>query len=608
MNPSRSALRISLAYLIITFAWVALSDELLQLLVGDPQAALPWLLAKKYLFLAANAGLLFVLLRRNFRLQARVGGALDESRQRLQRALDAVDDGIWEWDLGTDEVFFSPGYANLIGIAPQQMGSNYQLWESRLHPDDRAATLAIHQDHLEGRSERLDCVYRLRHEDGSYRWIHSRGRAQRAEDGTALRLTGLSRDITAQRNDQDHLRQAAAVFEATQEGLLVSDAHGVILHTNPSFERITGYSASDVIGKNPSLLKSGRQDAAFYQHMWHALMRDGVWCGEIWNRRKSGEVYPQWQHICAVHDERGQLTHYVAVFSDLSHIKRSQNELDFLAHHDPLTGLPNRLLLRERIEQALARAEREGSAGALLVLDLDHFKHINDSLGHSTGDILVKAVGERLRDCLDEQCTLARLGGDEFAIVLEACLPHQASSLAQRVLDAMHAPFEVLGQPIYVSASLGVSLFPEDAHDVDHLMQHADAALFQAKASGRGVYAFYTPELTARARSHVQVETALRQALEHGELRVVYQPVHDLASGSLVGVESLVRWQHPERGLVPPSEFIPVAEECGLINAIDTWVLEQACRQMRHWLDAGIALDFVAVNLSSSRFGHDGLE
>ncbi|SDI35603.1 putative bifunctional diguanylate cyclase/phosphodiesterase [Pseudomonas panipatensis] len=607
MNPRLSALRICLAYLVAACLWTVLSDQLLQLIL-DESALMPWLTGKKYLFIAVTSLLLFLLLKRQFGHQQRTYAALEESEQRLNRALDAVEDGIWEWDLSNDQVFYSPGYAHLIGVPYCQMGTQIGQWYERLHPDDRESTLATYQDHLQGRSAQFECTYRLRHSDGGYRWIHTRGRVSRDGHGEPTRMTGTSRDVTRQRQTDDHLRQAAAVFEATQEGLLVADVHGKILHINPSFQRITGYSADEVLGRNPSVLKSGLQDDGFYQRMWQALKSDGVWCGEIWNRRKSGEVYPQWQHICAVHDEKGKLTHYVAVFSDLSSIKRSQRELDFLAHHDPLTGLPNRLLLLERIEQALARGERDKSGGALLLLDLDHFKHINDSLGHSTGDLLVKAVAERLRGLLDEHSSLARLGGDEFAVILENRLPQHVSSLAQRLLDAMDAPFEVAGQPIYISASLGVSLYPDDARDVDHLLQHADAALFQAKASGRSLYAFYTPELTARARAHVQVEAALRQALENDELRVYYQPVHDLASGRVVGVESLVRWQHPERGLVPPGEFIPVAEACGLIAAIDTWVLDQACRQMRAWLDQGVLLEFVAVNLSSRVFCREGLE
>ncbi|WP_073668281.1 putative bifunctional diguanylate cyclase/phosphodiesterase [Pseudomonas aeruginosa] len=608
MSPRLSALRLSLAYLAIAIAWAFLSDHLLQNQVQDHDQLVFWMTAKRLFFFAATGLLLYLYLVRQFRRKAQAYDELHGSEQRLNRALEAVRDGLWDWDLVTDRMFVSPGYAALIGLAPEELGDPIETWKKRLHPEEYATVLEAHSNHLQGLTDNLDHIYRLRHKDGDYRWIHSRGRVLRDALGKPLHYTGVARDITLQRLKEDHLRQAAAVFDSTREGVLVTDAQAVIVHVNPSFERITGYRSEDVLGKTPAILRSGRQDQAFYQRLWLALREQDVWSGEIWNRRKSGEIYPQWLHIRAVRNDQGQLTHYVGVFSDLSSIKRSENELDFLAHHDSLTGLPNRVLLRERIEQALENGKDRTVAGALLLIDLDHFKHINDSLGHTTGDMLLKEVSKRLQHQLDERCLLSRLGGDEFAILVENDDPEAVARLSQRILDGFNAPFDIHCQPIYISASLGVSLYPEDASDVDHLMQHADAALFQAKDSGRNAYAFYTRVLTARARAHVQVESALRHALEHDELRVHYQPVHDLASGRIVGVESLVRWQHPERGLVPPGEFVPVAEECGLIAALDNWVLKRACRQMREWQQRGVELEFVAVNVSSRLFNRGGLE
>ncbi|HEQ1723781.1 TPA: EAL domain-containing protein [Pseudomonas aeruginosa] len=608
MSPRLSALRLSLAYLAIAIAWAFLSDHLLQNQVQDHDQLVFWMTAKRLFFFAATGLLLYLYLVRQFRRKAQAYDELHGSEQRLNRALEAVRDGLWDWDLVTDRMFVSPGYAALIGLAPEELGDPIETWKKRLHPEEYATVLEAHRNHLQGLTDNLDHIYRLRHNDGDYRWIHSRGRVLRDALGKPLHYTGVARDITLQRLKEDHLRQAAAVFDSTREGVLVTDAQAVIVHVNPSFERITGYRSEDVLGKTPAILRSGRQDQAFYQRLWLALREQDVWSGEIWNRRKSGEIYPQWLHIRVVRNDQGQLTHYVGVFSDLSSIKRSENELDFLAHHDSLTGLPNRVLLRERIEQALENGKDRTVAGALLLIDLDHFKHINDSLGHTTGDMLLKEVSKRLQHQLDERCLLSRLGGDEFAILVENDDPEAVARLSQRILDGFNAPFDIHCQPIYISASLGVSLYPEDASDVDHLMQHADAALFQAKDSGRNAYAFYTRVLTARARAHVQVESALRHALDHDELRVHYQPVHDLASGRIVGVESLVRWQHPERGLVPPDEFVPVAEECGLIAALDNWVLKRACRQMREWQQRGVELEFVAVNVSSRLFNRGGLE
>ncbi|UCR87351.1 phosphodiesterase DibA [Pseudomonas chlororaphis] len=421
--------------------------------------------------------------------------------------------------------------------------------------------------------------------------------------GRLLRLLGADSWLLHQREDRERLRQAAAVFDCTREGVLVSDRRGQIVHVNRAFIEITGYQREEVLGRQPSMFKSGHHTADFYQAMFDSLNTTGEWSGEIWNRRKCGEIYPQWQTIRAIRDDDGQLSHYVAVFSDISAIKDSEHELAHLAHHDPLTDLPNRLLFTDRAEQALASAQIHKRGCALLMVDLDHFKMINDSLGHNVGDRLLKAVAQRLQGMFGPGITLARLGGDEFAVLVESCgQPGQAAVLAQRIIDGVKQPFLMDENQLFINASIGISLFPSDALSAEQLLRNADTALFKAKSAGRDSYALYTEELTAHAQQRVEIAFELRRALEQQELRVFYQPVHDLASSRLVGVEALVRWEHPQRGLVSPGEFIPIAERTGLIAEIDAWVMQQACRQMCQWQAAGMELSFVAVNVSSRLF------
>ena len=419
---------------------------------------------------------------------------------------------------------------------------------------------------------------------------------------------GMNPGLKRQRQDQERLRQAAVVFDCTREGVLVSDSRGVIVHVNRALVEITGYPAEEVLGRRPNMFKSGRHGPEFYQAMFKTIDEHGEWHGEIWNRRKSGEVYPQWQTVRAITDEKGLVSHYVAVFSDISAIKNSQTELARLVHHDPLTDLPNRLLFTDRTEQALASAQRHQTGCALLMIDLDHFKIINDSLGHNVGDLLLKAVAERLLRVFGKGFTVARLGGDEFAVLIDSCAQaSQAAGLAQQVLEIMKGPFDVDKHQLFITASVGISVFPGDALNAEQLLRNADSALFKAKSSGREGYALYTEELTAHAQYRVEVASDLRRALEQQELRVYYQPVHELKTSRLIGVEALVRWEHPLRGLLAPGEFIPIAERTGLIAEIDAWVLEQACWQMVQWQGAGVELAFVAVNISSRLFARPEL-
>jgi diguanylate cyclase (GGDEF)-like protein/PAS domain S-box-containing protein len=609
MSLYQGAVRLTLIYLLAAGLWVFFSDSLLAGLHLSAERAEQVQLLKGLGFVLLSGLLLYLVLCSHLRQQARMRRTLRASEERLHLALESAREGLWDWDLRSDRVFFSAGYAALLGLQAAALGNSRAHWLQQLHPDDRARheqTIAAILDTAS--QEAFEVPLRMRHQDGGYRWIQLRGQLQLDAQGRPERCIGTASDISQQRANEYSLRQAAAVFDATQDGVLVTDSEQHIVHVNPAFTRITGYSPEEIIGRRPSHLSSGRHDRAFYQGLWHALTARGNWSGEIWNRRKNGEIYPQWQRIRAIHDDKGELSHYVAVFSDISALKRSQSELDHLAHHDPLSGLPNRLLFTERVENALKRA-KSAQQGAVLLIDLDHFKHINESLGHNIGDLLLKAVGERLAAQLGEGMTLARLGGDEFGLLCENCLDAaQAASLAQLLLNSLGAPFNLEKHEFYMSASIGISLFPGDAENLEQVLRNADSALSKAKSSGREGYAFYTQELTEFARHRVDLVSALHHALENQELRVYYQPLHDMASGELIGAEALVRWQHPQRGLVAPGEFIPIAEDSGLIGAIDAWVLQQACRQMVLWQDQTNAPRFVAVNVSSRLFSRGGLD
>ncbi|HVJ40024.1 MAG TPA: EAL domain-containing protein [Dongiaceae bacterium] len=421
---------------------------------------------------------------------------------------------------------------------------------------------------------------------------------------SATNTTAKHKAVQALKSGEARLRQAATVFTSTHEGVVITDPHAQILAVNPAFCSITGYQEHELVGQNMRLLQSGRQDINFYRALWDAIAEHGFWQGEIWNRRKNGEVYAELLTISSVRDEEGKLTNFVGTFTDITRIKQSQSALEHLAHHDPLTDLPNRLLLVSRLEHAIIQSRRHQQKGAVLFLDLDHFKNINDSLGHPAGDELLLAVAKRLGRRLREADTLARLGGDEFVVLLEEISsPQSAAKVAQSLLDEFAEPFQLTqAQDVYISTSIGISIFPDDSNKPSELIQHADAALYQAKTDGRGIYRFYTTALTDAANARLAVERNLRRALERDEFVLHYQPLVSLGSRRVRGVEALVRWLRPEDGLIPPARFIPVAEETGIIVPLGEHILRMACTQMKAWLDQGIDIDTLAVNLSPRQF------
>jgi diguanylate cyclase (GGDEF)-like protein/PAS domain S-box-containing protein len=412
-------------------------------------------------------------------------------------------------------------------------------------------------------------------------------------------------NITELKNRETRLRLSAKVFGNSSEAIFITDPKGTILEVNTAFCRITGYERSEVIGRNTRMLKSGLHDQAFYESLWTTLLSRGFWKGEIWDRRKNGELCPMLLSINAVADEQGRLTHYVAIAADISRQKQTEQELERLAYYDTLTGLPNRFLFKIRFEHETLLAERHGAKFAVLFIDLDHFKNVNDMLGHWAGDSLLKIVAERIQSCLRKTDTVARLGGDEFTVILPG-LNHaaEASEIARKLVDTVAKPVRVNNHRVYVGASIGIALFPEDGRDFTTLTRHADVAMYASKAKGRGTFQYFEARMNEAAHQRILLETQLRLAIEREEFMLHYQPKLDCASNRVTGAEALIRWRRPDGGIVPPDRFIPVAEETALILPLGKWILRTACLQARKWT-ARLPGFRVAINLSARQLLSD---
>ncbi len=435
--------------------------------------------------------------------------------------------------------------------------------------------------------------------DGEIFWEAASISPVRDESGKTTHFIAVKEDITARKLAEDQLRMNATVFDTTSEGILVTDADTRIITVNPAFTRITGYQAEEVLGRKPNLLSSGRHNKAYYEQMWQTLDTRGSWSGEIWNRYKDGSVFPEWLSIVSIKDNEGQVTEYVAVFSDITVRKRNEEKIQRQANFDALTGLPNRTLLSDRLDRAVSRAHRESRKMALLFIDLDRFKVVNDTLGHVVGDQLLQQVSERLLNCVREVDTVARFGGDEFVILLgDIDKAEYAAEVAKHVITVLGGELDLAGRQVFIGASTGISLYPDDAQDADTLMRNADMAMYRAKDAGRNNYQFFTRAMNNQVEQQLELESDLRQALVRNELVLQYQPIVDVSENRMVGVEALIRWRHPGRGLVMPGQFIDLAEDTGQIAAIGRWVLATACRQLAQWRRQGLDLK-INVNLSS---------
>ena len=486
---------------------------------------------------------------------------------------------------------------------------------------------------------------KLRRMDGKLLCVRLESIAIRDEDGVATRCQTAIIDITNEKNAEEILRsarddlearvdertlqlaqtnralleeveqhsfaneklkQASIVFDNTEDGIIITDSNFNIININRSFCEMTGYSIDELIGKNPRSLVTSRTDDKYYQVMLEALHDHGHWKGEIWYQNKSGEHIPVWKNINAVYDNNRAISHYVAIVTDITALKETEMRLEHLAHHDVLTGLPNRLHFMANLEQALKRATRRKRRLALLLLDLDKFKQVNDTMGHATGDTLLKIVAERLQDTVRHEDTVARLGGDEFTVILEDITHFEdAGFIADKILNAIAEGTYIEGREVITHTSIGISMFPDDSEDIEELIRSADAAMYRAKEKGGNGYQFYTRELNRRAAENLALESQLRKALKEGQFEVYYQPQITLSSDSVVGMEALIRWNHPEKGLLTPDKFMAVAEESGLVDEIDEWVLNTACHQVNKWQKAGKAAIRISINLAGRTLTHD---
>lgn len=513
--------------------------------------------------------------------------------------------GNWEYLPGKKIASWSPQEFHNFGYQPDSVVPTYEKYIETIHPDDRGIVEKLNITCL-NTHETTEFTFRLQLENNETRYIHAITEADVDQNNKVIRIFGVSQDVTEQKTIEAHLKQAATVFQATSEAIIITDKNTLITSINPTFTRITGYSEKQAIGKKPSILSSGRHDSGFYNEFWSTIKKQGFWQGELWNKRSNGEVFPCWQSITAINDAEGNPFQYVAIFSDITKRKKNEALIHYQANYDRLTDLPNRHLFLDRMDNAIKQAKRGGTKIALMLLDLDRFKWINDTLGHSAGDLILEETAKRLKQAIRVSDTAARLGGDEFTIILpDLNRGINAEIVASKIYAAFSKPVNFEGNEIYISGSIGISIYPEDGKDTETLQKNADTAMYSAKEAGRNRFHYFTPLLQAETERRLTLISFMRKALEKEEFSVYYQPVMDIISNSIIGAEALIRWQHPTLGFISPVEFIPLAEETGLIRPIGDWVLRRVSQDIRRWQKRGLKPIQVSVNKSPRQFSSD---
>jgi len=539
--------------------------------------------------------------RRHETEQQQAAEALRDRERRLARVLDGSDQGYWDWNLQTRQFQVSARWETMLGYQSGEMSVTEEHWPELVHPEDLPRALVSIERHLSGASPLHEVEIRCKAKSGDWRWVLSRGRiVEHDAQGRPLMFSGTHTDINERKRHELEQQQALVVFEGSHEGIMIVSPARLITKVNPAFCRITGYSALEAVGHSPKLLASGRHGPKFYEELWDEVQRHDFWRGEIWNRRKNGEVYAELLSISVVRDADGQVRHYIGAFSDISQLKAHEAELDRVAHYDVLTGTPNRRLLADRLRQAIQHCARSGKSSAVCFLDLDGFKAVNDQFGHAVGDQLLISVAAQLRAVMRADDTLARLGGDEFVLLLsDIGSPEECTLILDRVLLAVARPVQIGPHRIHTSASIGVSLYPADNVDADTLLRHADQTMVRAKEAGKNRYQLFDPDSDRKAQTHRQTLERLRHALQHEEFALYYQPKVDLQTGEVIGVEALIRWLPPGAPMIAPAEFLPHIHGSDLEGAFGAWVLRAAVAQAAAWQQAGEAVK-VSANISAN--------
>ncbi len=532
---------------------------------------------------------------------------INQLNERQKLALVGSNAGVWDWNIVDDTVYFSPRWKEMLGYADSELTNEFSSWKSRVHPDDIDITLKELQEHIDGDTDYYQGVHRLKHKDGHWVWILDRGKGF-YENGEAVRMIGTHTDITKDKEAQVKYAQQALIIQQVNDSVISTDLQGNITSFNRGSELMLGYTEKEVLGKNMSIIHR-EEDVQQHIALAEELLKVGSSSTDAYLVSKSKELVEVTISLSVLKDENEIPIGLIGISKDISQRKKAEKELlkqkeilEYQAHHDSLTQLPNRLLFNDRLNHAIKSAKRNSHKIALLFIDLDHFKEINDSLGHTVGDEVLKVVTQRLNKTIREIDTLSRLGGDEFTIIMENIFHGEdASRLAQKILGTLSLPINIDDHILYVSSSIGICLYPEDGDSAINLLKYADSAMYKAKDEGRNNFQFYSNEMTELALERVVMETQLRESLQNEDFKVYYQPQINAEYNELIGMEALVRWQHPTMGLLSPARFIPIAESTGLIIMLDKFVMKTAMTQFAQWYKDGYNPGILAMNLTAQQ-------